>query len=44
MDGEAARGAGVSFIHAGYGFGSPDNYDARIMDITELPDAVKKLM
>ncbi|MBQ9482897.1 MAG: HAD family hydrolase [Ruminiclostridium sp.] len=44
MDGEAARGAGVPFIHAGYGFGSPDDFDARITDITELPDAVRKLI
>ena len=43
MDGEAARGAGVPFIHAGYGFGSPDDFDERIMDITELSEAVNKL-
>lgn len=37
MDGEASRKAGVPFIHAGYGFGSPDDFDARIADISELP-------
>ena len=44
MDGEAARIAGVPFIHAGYGFGSPEDFDAQITDISELPDAVKKII
>lgn len=42
MDGEAARAAGVPFIHAGYGFGSPDDFDARIMTFSELPEAVRR--
>ncbi len=44
LDGLAAREAGVPFIHAGYGFGSPDNFDARIMSFSELPAAVGKLL
>ena len=44
LDGEAARKAGVPFVHAGYGFGSPKDYDIRIMAISELPDAAGKLL
>ena len=44
MDGEAARKAGVPFIHAGYGFGSPDDYDRRIMTISELERAAEELL
>lgn len=44
MDGEAARKAGVPFIHAAYGFGSPDDFDARITSFTELTDAAEKLL
>ena len=43
LDGEAAREAGIPFIHAGYGFGSPDSFDARISDITELPAALERI-
>lgn len=43
LDGEAARKAGIPFIHAGYGFGSPDDCDARIADITELPAALARV-
>lgn len=43
LDGEAARKAGIPFIHAGYGFGKPDDFDARITDITELPAAVERV-
>ncbi|MBR5089145.1 MAG: HAD family hydrolase [Ruminiclostridium sp.] len=44
LDGEAARKAGVPFIHAAYGFGTFDAPDARINAITELPAAVAKLI
>ena len=44
LDGEAARKAGIPFVHAGYGFGSPDDFDIRIASISELPEAVKKLL
>ncbi len=43
MDGEAARKAGVPFIHAAYGFGSPAGFDARITDISQLAEAVASL-
>ena len=43
MDGEAARKAGVRFVHAAYGFGSPDDYDARITEISQLTDAAEKI-
>lgn len=44
LDGEAARKAGIPFVHAGYGFGRPDEFDIRIADISELADAAKKLL
>lgn len=44
LDGQAARKAGVPFVHAGYGFGSPDDFDIRINDISELPSAAEKLL
>ncbi|MBQ9384385.1 MAG: HAD family hydrolase [Ruminiclostridium sp.] len=44
LDGEAARKAGVPFVHAGYGFGSPDDFDLRISSIEELPAAAKQLL
>jgi phosphoglycolate phosphatase len=43
MDGAAARKAGVPFIHAAYGFGSPAGFDARINNISELAAAVAAL-
>ena len=43
MDGEAARKAGVRFVHAAYGFGSPDDYDARITEISQLADAAEEI-
>ncbi len=43
LDGEAARKAGIPFIHAGYGFGKPADFDARINDITELPAALARV-
>lgn len=42
-DGEAARKAGIPFIHAAYGFGTPTTCDAQITDISELPSAVASL-
>ncbi len=43
MDSEAARSAGVPFIHAAYGFGSPSAFDARIGSISDLAKAVASL-
>ena len=43
LDGEAARKAGVRFIHAAYGFGSPTDFDARITSISELPSALMRV-
>lgn len=34
---EAARANGLPFIHAAYGFGRVEEYDARITSITDLP-------
>ena len=43
-DYESARGAGMTFIHAGYGFGKvEDPAVPRIQDIRELPDLINKL-
>lgn len=44
LDLEAAQLAGIPFIHAAYGFGIPETYDARITDISELPAAAAKLL
>ena len=44
LDGEAARKAGVPFVHAGYGFGSPDDFDLRINTFSELVSAAEKLL
>ena len=44
LDSEAARKAKVPFIHAGYGFGRPDDFDLRIASIEELPAAAKQLL
>ena len=33
---EASRTAGIPFVWASYGFGTPKEYDARIQDLTEL--------
>ena len=38
---DAARGAGIPFIHAAYGFGTADAPDMVIHDISELPPFVK---
>ncbi|KZE38703.1 HAD family hydrolase [Bhargavaea cecembensis] len=42
-DEDAARGAGVPFIWAAYGFGKPENPDYRIGALAELPGLVEKL-
>ena len=41
-DEEAARLAGIPFIHAAYGFGGADAPDGVIRDIRELPELLKK--
>ena len=43
-DEEAARQAGIPFIHAAYGFGSAEAPDAVISSLEELPDAVDRLL
>ena len=43
-DADAAKEAGVPFIHAGYGFGRVDAADAVIGDISELPAAAALLL
>lgn len=43
-DADAAREAGIPFIHAGYGFGRVDAADAVIQDITELPAAAAEIL
>jgi phosphoglycolate phosphatase len=42
-DEDAARGAGVPFIWAAYGFGQPENPDYRIGALAELPGLVERL-
>ena len=39
-DADAAKEAGIPFIHAAYGFGSADAADAVIDDIRKLPEAI----
>ena len=36
--------AGVPFVHAGYGFGSPDDFDLRIASIADLPSAAAEML
>lgn len=43
-DADAAREAGIPFIHAAYGFGKPDACDAAIDSLTELPEAAKRIL
>lgn len=40
-DADAAKEAGIPFIHAAYGFGQVDACDASVQDIRMLPDAVR---
>ena len=42
-DGEAARAAGLPFIHAAYGFGTSRERDGRIGEFRELPEALAAL-
>lgn len=42
-DADAAKEAGIPFIHAAYGFGRPDFCAAAIRDITELPAAAANI-
>lgn len=42
-DADAAKTAGVRFIHAAYGFGKVDACDAVLEDIRRLPQTVKNL-
>ena len=42
-DKEAAKAAGIPFIHAAYGFGKTVEPEGVIRDITELPEAVRRL-
>ncbi len=42
-DADAAKQAGVKFIHAAYGFGRVDSCDAVLDDIRKLPQTVKQL-
>ena len=42
-DQEAAKAAGIPFIHAAYGFGKTVEPEGVIRDITELPEAVRQL-
>ena len=43
-DREAAREAGVPFIHAAYGFGQVSSPEAAIRSIRELPAAVRRIL
>ena len=42
-DADAAKEAGIPFIHAAYGFGRPDFCDAAIRDISGLPEAAASI-
>lgn len=43
MDEQAARDAGISFIHAAYGFGEVSEPDGSISSIAELPELLLKM-
>ena len=43
-DANAAKEAGVPFIHAAYGFGKADSCAAVLDDIRKLPEIVKTLL
>jgi phosphoglycolate phosphatase len=40
---DSARGAGIPFIHAAYGFGKTDGPDGSINKIEDLPEEVLKI-
>ena len=42
-DEEAARAAGIPFIHAAYGFGKTESPDGVIRDIRELPELLQSM-
>lgn len=42
-DGEAARGAGLPFLHARYGFGGETTCDGSLTEFAALPDALARL-
>ena len=42
-DQEAAKAAGIPFIHAAYGFGKTERPDAVIRDIAELPETLRQM-
>ena len=42
-DADAAKEAGIPFIHAAYGFGTADECAAAIRDIRDLPEAVRSV-
>ena len=41
---EAARQAGIPFIHAAYGFGKAENADGMIRSLSELPAEITRLI
>ena len=43
-DCNAARSAGVTFVHAAYGFGSVDGCAAALRSISELPEVAARLL
>ena len=43
-DRDAARLAGVPFVHAAYGYGRVPDPDAAIQAFRDLPEAVKELL
>lgn len=43
-DMEAAKGAGIPFIHASYGFGDIPDPDGRISKFEDLPDCLKRII
>ena len=43
-DADAAKEAGVPFLHAAYGFGTADACAAALQSIAELPEAVDKII
>ena len=43
-DQEAAQLAGIPFLHAAYGFGEAEKPEGILRELTELPDAVDRLL
>lgn len=42
LDRESAEKAGIAFLFASYGFGSPKNYAEKIQSLSELPGVLKR--